>query len=718
MKQLTQQLKSGKMELLEVPFPILGKGQLLVRNHYSVISAGTEGKTVTDARKGYIAKAKSRKKEVKMVIDMMKLNGPMATYKLVMNKLEAPSPLGYSTSGEVIAVGEGCKGFNVGDFVACGGNSAFHSEIVAVPLNLCVKVPSIDYLKQASFVSLAAIAIQGIRQAEPAVGESVVIIGMGVIGQLTYKLLEASGAFPIGIDVSQDQVNACKEIGLSRVYNRSQEGIEDHISTLTRGVGADSIIITAGTSSTDPVEFAGEVARVKAKVVIVGVVPTGFSRPNYFKKELDLRMSFSFGPGRHNLSYEQKGLDYPIGHVRWTENRNMQSFIDLIANGNLNIDSLISHSFDFEDAHEAYEMILSRSEAFSGIVIEYDTSHELKKRVVLQNQPTLPGKATIGLIGAGAFAQGTLLPKMKDHCQFVGIVTRSGSTAKYVGDKYGFQYCASGAEELFKDTDINSIFITTQHNTHADYVLEAISSGKNVFVEKPLAIKEEDLFEIKKQYEAFSAKGSSLSLMVGFNRRFAPAVQAARSVLLDEQAKSITIRVNSKALKPGHWINDPEIGAGRIIGEACHFIDLAIYLSGSEVESVSAYALGDQKAMPNSTVVQLKMKNGSIASISYFSNGNDQVAKEFIEVYSGGSIVQIDNFKSMTVSGSSSKKQSFKGQDKGHATCVQSYLKSIEAGSNCPIPFEQSFMSTYITFKVLQSIAENRQITIPLYQDL
>jgi polar amino acid transport system substrate-binding protein len=708
MQQLTQELKSGKMEIQEVPFPALNNGYILVRNHYSVISAGTEGKTVSDARKGYIAKAKSRQKEVNQVIDMVRKNGLLPTYKLVMNKLEAPSSLGYSSAGEVIAIGEGVTNFKVGDYVACGGGSACHADVVSVPINLAVSVPKHVDLKQAAFTTIAAIAIQGIRQADLRLGENCLIIGMGIIGQLTYKILEASGMNPIGVDISENQLKQSKDAGITNVYNRNQSGIDEIIKDFTLGHGVDAAIITAGSSSLDPVEFAGQVARKKGKVVIVGAVPTGFSRANYYKKELELRMSSSYGPGRSDINYEEKGIDYPIGYVRWTENRNMQSFINLLATGRLNIDNLISHTFKLEDAPEAYDMILDRQESFAGIVIEYEQKKAISDKVNLRSQNYSPSEVNTGFIGAGAFAQGTLLPNMKGYCNFIGIATGRGNTAKYVGNKYGFNYCAASGDDLFKDDSINTIFITTRHNLHAENVIKALESKKHVFVEKPLAMSESELEKIQQSY---SESGSNY-VMVGYNRRFAPAVVEMTKIFKSEQKKSILIRVNSGVMPADHWVNDPEIGGGRIIGEACHFVDLAMFLAGSPIISVSAEAVNDSDNLNNTVIINLKMENGSIASINYFSNGNKEVPKEYIEVFSGGTIAQIDDFKSLVIYGSSIKKFKYKGQDKGHAACVRAYLNSIKEGKPCPIPFEESYLSTLATLKVNQSIVVNRKVEI------
>ncbi len=712
MKQLTQQLKSGKMEILEVPFPALDNRAILVRNQFSVISAGTEGKTVADARKGYVAKAKRRQKEVKMVIEQIKANGLLSTYKLVMNKLEAPAALGYSTAGEVIAVGNDVSEFKVGDIVACGGASASHADVVSIPKNLAVFVPQCVDVKQAAFSSIAAIAIQGIRQADLRLGENCLVIGMGIIGQFTYKILEASGMYPIGIDVSESQVQQSKDAGIEHVYNRNQEGIEEIILNFSRGFGADAIIVTAGTNSLDPVEFAGKMARKKAKVVIVGAVPTGFSRMHYYKKELELRMSMSYGPGRLDTNYEDKGMDYPIGYVRWTENRNMKSYIDLLESKRLDVSKLISHTFSLEEAPKAYEMILDKEKAFSGVLIQYDQDEKMISKVDINNQVFKSDEVNVGLIGAGSFAQGTLLPNMKGFCNFVGVATARGNTAKYVGDKYSFNYLAASADQIIEDNKINTVFITTRHNLHAENILKAIKNDKNIFVEKPLAMNEDELHEIKIAYKNANINSDAKHLMVGYNRRFSPAIQDLKKLFLPKQMKSISIRINSGIMPIDHWVNDPQIGGGRIIGEACHFIDLAMFLADSPIVSVSADAIQDSNNLNNTVVINLKMKNGSIASVNYFANGNKGVAKEQIEVFSGGTVAQIDDFKSLKIFGNKSKIIKYKGQDKGHAKLVQTFFKTIRKGLPPCIPFEELYLSTLATFKVNRSIIENRKILL------
>jgi predicted dehydrogenase/threonine dehydrogenase-like Zn-dependent dehydrogenase len=711
MNQLTQQLKSGIMEILEVPFPTLAKGQILVRNHYSVISAGTEGRTVSDARKSYIQKAKSRQKEVKQVINQVKSNGLIPTYKLVMNKLEAPASLGYSCAGEVIAVGEGVIDFQVGDFVACGGQGAFHADVVTVYEKLCVKVSSVVDMKQAAFSTIASIAIQGIRQADLQFGENCVIIGMGLIGQLTYKILEASGIRAIGIDISEEQIEICIKKGMKLVFNRKQPGLEDEILKLTDGFGPDSVIITAGSSSLDPIEFAGTIARKKGKVVIVGAVPTGFSRAAYYKKELDLRMSSSYGPGRYDSNYEEKGIDYPIGYVRWTENRNMQSFVRLLSDKKLDISDLITHTFPLIEAHQAYDLILEKSEPFTGILIEYDTEVELKRQINYKESKVGANEPNVGFIGAGSFAQGTLLPNLKNNrCNFLSIATAQGNESVYVAKKYGFKNCYENGLDVINDTKVNTVFIVTRHNSHAQFVSKAIEAGKtNIFVEKPLAMNYDELTKIKELYDSLEKKPR---VMVGFNRRFSPYIQKAKKTFRDDQQKAIVIRVNAGQLPSDHWVNDPDIGGGRIIGEACHFIDLAMYLAGSRIISINTEAINSPNIINNTVVMNLSFENGSIANISYFSNGSKQLPKEYIEVFCGGTVAKIEDFNKMEILSNSVNKIKFNKQDKGHGEELKQFIDAIHTGKPAPISFEDCFHSTYVTLKAIESMKSKRRIEI------
>jgi polar amino acid transport system substrate-binding protein len=709
MNQLTQQLKSGRMEILEVPFPVLGNGQVLVRNHYSVISTGTESKTVSDARKGYIAKAKSRRKEVKMVIDLIKSEGFHKTYDLVMNKLDVPSALGYSCAGEVIAVGPDITGLKVGDKVACGGNTAVHADVVAVSRNLCVKVPENVSLKHAAFSTIAAIAIQGIRQADLRIGENCTVIGLGVIGLITLQILKAAGIKAIAIDINQAQVELAKKTGADLTLIRDQEGLVQTINDFTGGYGTDAVIITASTSSNDPVELAGELCRKKGKVVIVGAVPTGFSRTHYYRKELDLRMSSSYGPGRYDTSYEEKNIDYPIGYVRFTENRNMQTFIDLLASQSLDMDLMISHAFPLEKAPEAYDLILERKEQISGIVIEYNSELKPDSQVRLYSHKVSENNATcLGFIGAGNFTQNYVLPQLKGKCSFVGIVTAEGNISRYLANKYHFSYCAESADTLLNDSNIGTIFIMTRHNTHAEYITKALEAGKNVVVEKPLAMNLEELEMVKEAYLK-SGKG----LMLGFNRRFGTLPQKMMTLLTPDQKKAINIRINAGVVPPDHWVHDPEIGGGRIIGEVCHFIDLACYIAGSKAKRICTSVLSVNPQLEDTVSINLDFENGSIANISYYSNGNKNVPKERIEVFCNGTVCLIEDFKRMKIiNGKGIRNIKLKGQDKGHSRQFELVIEALKSGGNFPITFEEIYHSSLLTLEALRSVREGRVIEV------
>ncbi len=700
MEQLTQNLKDGKMEFLEVPFPVVSKGQVLVRNHFSLISAGTEGKTVTDARLGYIGKAKSRKEELNKVIQVAKKQGVIKTYQMVMNKLSSPSPLGYSCSGEVISVANDVNDFKVGDLVACGGNSANHSEVVSVPSNLCVKVPREVPLEEAAFTTVASIAMQGLRQAELTLGENCVVIGLGLVGQLTVQLLKASGVKVIGIDIDLRQVEKAKELGCELSLLRTDEQIKEKILISTNGFGADAIIITAGTNSDDPINFSGEIARQKAKVIIVGAVPTGFKRKNYFKKELDLRMSCSYGPGRYDNSFEEKGLDYPIGYVRWTEKRNMEAFVELLATKRVDLSKLISHRFKFDQAKKAYDLIVNKEERFSGILLSYDLSKTLKREVILSNK-TFIGNGIIGLIGAGSFAQNFLLPNLNGQVSFKTIITTKPHNAIHVSKKYGFKNTMGNADVVFSDNEIDTVFIATRHDSHAQYVLKGLNSNKNIFVEKPLCLYEEELEEI-----AIAERNSKGSVMIGFNRRFSPHIIELKKRFKDIPL-AINYRINAGILPIDHWVHDPQIGGGRILGEACHFIDLCAFITGSEISSVSAQTLEDSRSLNDTAVINISMKNGSIATISYFSNGNSELDKERIEIFGGGSIAIIDDFKTMKIIGSTTSVFKLQKQDKGHSLELKHYANEIKNNKEILIPFHETYNSMKATFLTLRSIRNN-----------
>jgi polar amino acid transport system substrate-binding protein len=703
MEQLTQNLKDGAMQIMQVPFPALNAGQVLVRNYYSLISAGTEGKTVKDARLGYIGKARARKEEVKKVIQTAKTIGIFETYKMVMNKLDAPSALGYSCAGEIIAIANDVKDFKIGDMVACGGSGAVHAEVVAIPVNLCVKLDDSADLKSACFTTVGAIAMQGIRQADLRLAENCVVIGLGLIGQITVSLLKASGVNVIAIDIESNQVTKAKLMGADLSLSRNDELLSYKINEFTNGYGADAVIITASTSSNDPIELAGELCRKKGKVIIVGAVPTGFSRKNYYIKELELKMSCSYGPGRYDAEFEEEGIDYPYAYVRWTETRNMQAFAKLLQEQKIPIDKIITHEFAFQNAKAAYDLILEKSEPFAGIVLKYDIEKKIESKVLL-SQSKKASNVNIGLIGAGSFAQNILLPRIANtESSFIGLTTGKSNNAINISQKYKFNYCTNEVNDLFTDNNINTIFITTRHDSHFEYVKKGIENGKNVFVEKPLCLNEEELTIIKNDVAQYNG-----NIMVGFNRRFAPLLQTIKSKTSSDSPVSIHYRINAGTVASDHWTQNPKIGGGRIIGEVCHFIDLCAYIAGSKVKYVSGFSMLTAGNTEDTVTINLIMENGSIANICYYANGSKELAKERIEVYNGGNTYILDDFKSLSMFGKSNKKVEQK-QDKGHQQEIIEFINSIKDGKSNPITFDEIYNSMLSTFKAITSIRSNGQ---------
>jgi len=743
MNQLTQKLKDGKMQVLEVPTPVLGEGMVLVRNHYSVISAGTESSTVTAARKNLIGKAKERPQQVKQVLDVLVQQGPVQTYRAVMKKLDAWSPLGYSCAGEVIGVATDVSEFSTGDFVACGGLTAAHAEVVAVPVNLCVKLniserlESLDkHLKAAAFNTLGAIAMQGVRQADLRLGESCAVIGLGLIGQLTALLLKAGGIRVVGIDVDEQVVRIAGEHCVDLAVARHEGAIEEHIASFTGGLGVDAVIITAGTNSLDPVNFAGQICRKKGRVVIVGNVPTGFDRdPYYYRKELDLRMSCSYGPGRYDCAYEEKGIDYPAAYVRWTEKRNMEAFQELIASGKIDLKYLITHEFNLDDAPQAYNMILQKKEHHLGILIRYNTQKPIESgRVTIRPAATV-GKVGIAFIGAGSYAQSHLLPNLhkSQDVSLIGVMTSSGTSSRSVAERFGFEFCTSELKDILGDNEkkemssglrrnnstgldtglrrydnrINTLFIATRHDSHAGYVLKGLAAQKHVFVEKPLCLREEVLASIRVAYQ-----NNSRHLMVGFNRRFSPLTRMLKEKLNDGPM-SMICRVNAGKIPQDSWIQNMSTGGGRIIGEVCHFVDLLTFINGSLPVSVFAQALPDVHHLNDTLTITITFANGSIGTISYFANGSKNLPKEYIEIYSASSTGIIRDFKELEIyGGNNTSRKKLWSQDKGQKVMVQSFIDAILHGGTSPIAFDDIYTVTLTTFKILESLRMGQSIKI------
>ncbi len=712
MKQLIQSYKTGELGLFDVPAPVCDENGVLVKTTASLVSAGTEKMIVDIAKKSLLGKAKARPDLVKQVIDKMKKEGIQNTLEKVFNKLDTPIPLGYSCAGRVLEVGRKVEGVSVGDRVACGGAGyANHSEVNYVPKNLFIKIPDGVDDVDASFVTVGAIALQGVRQTAPTLGESIAVMGLGLLGQLTVQLLKANGCRVIGSDIDPDKIELAKKLGADEACHAGD--LVKRAMEFSNGQGVDAVIITASTSSNQPIVDAGDISRMRGRVVIVGMVGMDIPRNEYYKKELTLKLSMAYGPGRYDPEYEEKGIDYPFDLVRWTEQRNFEAFLDLIAQGRVTPKELITHTFDFDEAMKAYDLLEGKTdEKYLGIVLEYPGEIDLEKNKTVQiNQKAIKSdQVNVGLIGAGNFTKSVILPNLKkvDGYNLVGLCTATGVSAHGTGEKHGFKYITTDTDEIFENSEINTVFITTRHDKHAQNVLKSIESGKHCFVEKPLCIKEEELEEIKSAYD-----GSTI-VQVGFNRRFSPLIQKMKSVAGDGPV-SITYRINAGIIPKNVWIQDPEIGGGRIVGEVCHFIDTCSYLTGSEVASVYASSVHkSDKSIPDEDNVNIVLtyKNGSTAAINYFAYGDGSMPKEYVELFANGTAMQMNDFRELTIY-NNGKREKIKSsnQDKGFVNEFKAFKDSIQNGK-AAISFGSIYNTTKTTFKILESLKSSKAIDI------
>lgn len=719
MDQLSVKLKNGKMHIVDAPIPDLRSRHILVRNIYSVISSGTESGTVGTARKSYLGKARERPRQLKEVTDSLKSRGIEQTYRAVMKKLDAYSPLGYSCAGQVTDVAPEISEFQVGDMVACGGLTASHSEVACVPVNLCVKLSPETDLRQAAYNTMGAIALQGVRQADLRLGECCAIIGLGLLGQLTGILLRAAGVRVVGIDVNEEMVRIADENCADLALRRDFQGIESRINEFADGYGCDAVIITAASDSMDPINFAGAIARKKGTIVVVGAVPTGFDRePHYYRKELSLKMACSYGPGRYDPNYEEKGMDYPVGYVRWTEKRNMQAFQELIVSKKIDIGFLTTHTFKLEDAPTAYDMILNKDEPYLGIVIEYDTTKPItKRRIEIGKAQGARRKAqgiSIGFIGAGSYAQSYLLPNIpkSDDILLKGVMTSSSTGSRSVAERFGFEFCTGNAEEILRDSEINTVFIASRHDSHAKYVVDALKEGKNVFVEKPLCLTVEQLDEITALYNSqLAIRNPQPILMVGYNRRFSPLTRMLREKI-GSGPKAMSYRVNAGNIPADSWIQDPEIGGGRIIGEVCHFVDYLTHISGSLPITAYAATMRDPENLNDTLTIALKYENGSIGSIQYFANGPKSMAKEYVEIFCHGTTAVLSDFREIRIYGTGKPfTKKLLNQDKGQRNEVRLFIESVRDGSAL-IPIDELVSTTEVTFRIVESIRTGQVVRV------
>lgn len=709
MKQIVQNYRTGELRLDDVPTPASRPGGLLVRTVASAVSAGTEKSKVDLARKSLVGKAMARPDQVRKVLDTLKREGLVNTYNKVRNKLDSLSPLGYSAAGRVVAVGEGCEGFAVGDPVACAGAGyANHAELLWVPANLCARIPDGVAFEEAAFATIGAIALQGVRQAEVQFGETVAVIGLGLIGQLAVQLLRASGCRVIGVDVDPWKVELAEQHGIDLALLRSAD-VVGQTHRLTDGRGADAIIITAAAPDNDPVVLAGELARDRAHVVIVGAVSLDVPRSPYYEKELDVRLSRSYGPGRYDRRYEEKGLDYPIGYVRWTENRNLQAFLRALEAKQVSVAKLITHRVPLPDAERAYDLVAGTiQERFLGVVLQYPEDALPPPRVIATpGVNTVRSAANVGFIGAGSFAGGVLIPILKSlpGVTLSKVCTASGLTARDAAIRHGFTASVSEPDDILSDdatddaTDV--VFIATRHDMHAVLAARALRRGKAVFVEKPLALDREQLDAV------LAAAEHNPRLTVGFNRRFSPHTAHVRRALSGAGALVIHIRVNAGPIPADNWVHDPVSGGGRLLGEVCHFIDLAQALAGARIKRVYAAGIGlpdPASRLRDNLCVSLELTDGSVASIAYTSSGDVALGKERIEVFGGGIAAVIEDFRVTTVTRGGRARQLKTKQDKGHAEEIRRFMVMATTGGPPPIALADLRSASLGTIAALESL--------------
>lgn len=725
MKQISQNKRTGALSVVDIPPPALREGMVLVKTCFSVISAGTEKSTIDSRKSSMLDRARSQPDEVKKVLDEVRRSGLLATYRRVMSKLDSAAPLGYSSAGVVLAVDGGVQDVEIGDRVACAGAEfAFHSDIVVVPRNLLAKIPDGVSMESAAYATIGAIALQGIRQAEPTLGGAVAVIGLGLLGQLTVQMLKANGCTVIGIDLDPDAVSLALRSGADAALLRS-DPVEQVALSLSGGHGVDAVIITAGTSSSDPIELAGRITRERGRVVVVGAAAMDIPRTDYYRKEIDIRLSRSYGPGRYNPDYETGGLDYPIGYVRWTENRNMQAFLQLLRQGAVRTELLTTHRYSIDDALAAYALIEGRkTEPYVGIVLSYSDPDATDLKAIAtpreERAHVSPTRSslTVGFIGAGSFASGFLIPHLKamDDVTLDTVCNRTGLTSSDMRTKFGFLHSSTQAEDLFRSPTIGTVFISTRHGEHAPFALQALTNGQHVFVEKPLALNDDELDAIEQLYRDSPSLPGRTLLMVGYNRRFAPLVRQMKEFIgpLREPA-FIHYAVNAGFLPADHWTHDPVEGGGRIVGEVCHFIDTIQYLTDAAPVRVFAECIqSPNSATSNHDTVSitLRMSDGSVGVITYIANGDSTVPKERITVSASLSTAILHNFTSLELY-RGGKRSVHKGDgDKGHRDEVRAFIDALRQRRRDVIPLESLFLTTRSTFRILDSLARKEAIDL------
>ena len=708
MRQIVQSLKTGNTEIVEFPAPKLKPGHILIETTYSLVSIGTERTTVSGTKESLLSRAKKNPDKILKLLQLIKDNGIKKSISSVSSQIDRYFPLGYCNAGVVIALGESITDIKVGDRVISNGP---HAEIVSVPRNLVCKIPDPVSNREASFTVIGAIALQGVRLCNPTLGETIVVIGLGLVGLMTVQILKANGCRVIGIDIDETKCKLANSFGAKTVNSKNISEIDKSIFNLTKS-GADGVIITASTSDNKIISDAAKMSRKRGRIILVGVVGLSIDRSDFFKKELTFQVSASYGPGRYDDKYELEGIDYPKPFVRWTENRNFESILNLIEEGSLNVKDLISQEEEFHDFEKIYNSINSTNSI--GALIKYslkNTSQKYISKVIVNQDSTDKKTGILGFIGAGGFTENYILPSIKEtRSVFRGISSISGYTSTILAKKFKFNYSTSDYIDILNDDKIDTVFITTQHDSHSKFIIETLNSGKNVFVEKPLAITKTQLNSVISAYE----KNKSNSLTIGFNRRFSPHMLAIKENLTTKKDPiSISITINAGYIPKESWVHDIKRGGGRIIGEACHFFDLCVFLSGSEITKVCMNALGPNYLENNDVAtILIHLANGSIASINYFANGSSKYSKERIEVYSNGRTWITDDFKSTTAYGVKGFKNLKTKVDKGHNKQFQELMKKVQTGGKPIISSNEIFNVSKAVFSAIESMKKGIWIEV------
>lgn len=706
MKQIIQSFKTGETILEEIPAPQVRKGTVLIQTSRSLVSLGTEKMLVEFGKSNLISKARQQPDKVKQVLDKIKTEGLMPTLEAVFNKLGEPLPLGYCNVGKVVAVGEGVNDFKVGDRVASNGQ---HAEFVSIPKNLVAHIPDNVSDDEATFTVIGSIGLQGIRLLNPTLGETVVVIGMGLIGLLTAQLLVANGCKVIGVDIDDEKLNLAKQWGIIPFNPRGGDPVK-FVESHTFGIGADGVIITASAKTDDIISQSAKMSRKRGRIILVGVIGLNLSRAEFYEKELSFQVSCSYGPGRYDENYEQRGNDYPLPFVRWTEKRNFETILQAISSGKLAVNEMITEVVDLEDYSNIYGDIGSRRSIAS--ILKYNQLAVLNPSETIQLKEFKFGgsRGVIGIIGAGNFTKMTMLPALKNSgASYKFIASAGGVSGTALAKKYGFSHSTTDYSEILRDTEVDLVLITTRHDKHADMTQEVLASGKHVFVEKPLALNSDQLSQIIDVHQN-SPSSNKATLTVGFNRRFSPHAIKVKNII-GTGPINVVATMNAGFIPDSVWVHDMNIGGGRIIGEACHFIDLITYFTGSKVKSVCMNAMGiNPSENTDNASILLKYENGSTGVINYFSNGSKAYSKERIEVYSQERTAVIDNFRVTEGFGFKGFSKLKTSLDKGHKHQFQQLIARIKEGGDSLIPFDEIINTTKASFAAIESLRQGKWI--------